>query len=151
MAATVTLSTTTLAESVDAHVGLVKLASTSGIFPDTRLWVSGELLRVIRLGIDPWVLVTRGADGTKGTAHLSGETVYIGTADQFYAKNPQGIPPSAIPVSPHINVLEGKVWFARGDALPHDNANRWWQLQTVTHGAGPLGVITTTYDPTSST
>lgn len=150
MPATVTLSTTTLAAPVGPSDGAVKLTSTSGVYPGYRLFVNGELMDVISLGVDPWVNVRRGVDGTKGLDHPSLATVYIGQASQFYAKDPVGRPPNAIPVSPHINVITGAVWFAQGDTVQADS-NRWWQKQTTTYGEGPLGVITTTYDPTAST
>lgn len=151
MPATVTLSSTTLSAPVGPHDVEVKLASTSGVLPGYRLYVNGELMRVLTLGVGTLVKVNRGVDGTKGLDHLSGSTVYIGQGHQFYSQDPIGRPPSAIPVSPYINVINGSVWFAQGDALPTSDPRRWWTRQTTTFGEGPLGVITTTLDPTSST
>ena len=151
MPATVTLSTTTLTESVGASVQQIKVASTSGLTPGLRLFIGGELMEVVSLGIDTWVNVLRGRDGTPGAAHDSGMTIYIGRADQFYAFDPVGSPPSAIAVSPYINVTTGTIWFARGDTLPGVQAKRWWQKQTVTYSSGALGVRLETLDPTAST
>lgn len=151
MPATVTLSTTTLTESVGASVQQIKVASTSGLTPGLRLFVGGELMEVVGLGIDTWVDVLRGRDGTAGVAHDSGMTIYIGRADQFYSFDPVGSPPNAIPVSPYINITTGAVWFARGDTLPGEHARRWWQRQTTTHSTGALGVRVETLDPTAST
>ncbi|HEX6038913.1 hypothetical protein [Longimicrobium sp.] len=149
MPATVTLSTTELVEAVGPSDGAVKLASTSGLFAGYRLFLEGESMEVISLGVDSWVNVRRGVDGTKGVPHASGGTIYIGQPHQFYSQDPTGRPPAVIPVSPYINVVNGSLWFAQGDALP--TATRWWQRQTTTHGVGALGVRTTTLDPTSST
>jgi hypothetical protein len=96
-------------------------------------------------------MVSRGVDGTAAAAHPSGAVVYLGRGDQFFTKDPEGIPPAAIPVSPYINLRNGKVWFALGDTKPDGNAVRWWQAQSVTHAVGPLGVRTTSLDITAST
>lgn len=149
MPATVTLSSTTLAEGVNAASGRIKVASTAGMLAGTRLYIGGELMAVIRIEVDPWVSVTRGVDGSKASAHASEETIYIGRADQFYSTAPVGRPDAAILVSPYIDVVAGRVYFAQGDASA--TSSRWWQEESVTHGAGPLGVRTTTFDPTSST
>lgn len=151
MPATATLSTTTLSEPVDAHQNVVRLTSVSGLLPGHRLFVEGELMAVQRLGVGTYVHVNRGVDGTGGAAHPSLATVYIGTGDQFFSRDPVGIPPMTVLVSPHINLRNGKVWFARGSTQPDGNAVRWWEAQTSTHAVGPLGVLTTTYDPTAST
>jgi hypothetical protein len=152
MPATVTLSSTTLSVPVDRSANEITLASVSGLYAGTRLFVDGELMRVISVGVGTLVNVSRGVDGTAGVPHSAGATVYVGNADQFYSKDPQGIPPAAIPVSPYINLKNGRVWFARGDAGdPSGNSLRWWQQQTVTYTPGALGVTTTTLDPTAST
>ena len=150
MPATTTLSTTTLLEGVDAANRQVRVASTSGLTAGIRLFIGGELMEVVSLGVDPWVNVRRGVDGTAGTPHDSLETIYIGRADQFYSQDPIGAPPAAIPVSPYINVINGTIWFSQGNAgdVP---SMRWWQKQTVTYGVASLGVLSTTLNPTSST
>ena len=151
MPATVTLSTTTLSAAVGASDKEIKVDSTSGMLPGLQLYVEGELMQIISLGIDPWVNVSRGRAGTLGLEHDSGSTIYIGRADQFYSQDPQGAPPSAILVSPYINVRNGSIWFAQGDASPDPQVRRWWQKQSATHSIGPLGVRITEYEPTSST
>jgi len=151
MPATVTLSTTTLSAAVGPSDQQVKVASTSDVLPGLMLFIEGELMEVTSLGIDTWVNVLRGRDGTAGAAHDSDSTIYIGRADQFFRANPPGVPAEAIPVSPHINVVEGSIWFARGDTLPEGQSNRWWQKQSVSYTEGPLGVRVETLDPTAST
>ena len=151
MPATVTLSTITLAEGCDASAGRIKVSSTSGLTYGLRLYVGGELMNVLRIDVSPWVVVARGVDGSRAAAHPSGDTVYIGRADQFYAVPPFGRPDAAILVSPYIDVVAGNIYFAQGDVNPTASANRWWQIQTNTRTSGPLGVVTTTLDPASST
>jgi len=151
MPATVTLSTTTLRQVVSATENQIKVASTAGLFPGTRLWIDRELMRVVSLGIDPVVNVVRGVDGTGGAPHSSNSTITIGRADQFYMTDPVGRPDEAIPVSPYINILTGVVWFAQGDVEPVGLSDRWWQPQTTTWEVGALGVRTKTLDPESST
>lgn len=158
MPATVTLATTTLGQLVHPHEDRIKLASTSGVVIGTRLYCDRELMRVIGVGgafPDPWVQVSRGVDGTRTTAHSPGATVYVGRADQFYASDPQGEPPDAIPVDPYINVMTGDVWLAQGDAGPVDGirpiATRMWVKQSTVLAAGALGAATVTSSPTSST
>jgi hypothetical protein len=150
MPATVTLGTTTLGAPVGPSDDEIKVASTSGIRTGMRLFVSGELMEVLRLGVDPFVKVRRGVDSTRSVAHPSAATVYVGQAHQFYTRDPVGRPPAAIEVSPWINVLNGKVWFAQGDTMPGATADRWWQEQAVARGTSALGVRTATYDPTTS-
>jgi hypothetical protein len=151
MPATVTLSTTTLQQTAGASDSQIKVESTSGMFPGTRLWIDRELMTVVSLGVSPWVNVLRGVDGTSAQAHSSLSTVTIGRGDQFYSIDPVGRPFDAISVSPYINVLTGDVWLAQGDAQPDGTAVRWWQKVTTTYGVGALGVRTTTQDPTAST
>lgn len=152
MPATVTLSTTTLSAPVNGFDGVIKVASTAGILPGLRLFVDGEAMTVISLGIDPYVNVRRGSDGTTAKPHASSQTVYIARGDQLYRQDPKGRPLDEIEVSPWINVRTGSVWFAQGDTAPAGGfADRWWQLQTTTYDTGALGVTTKTLSPTAST
>jgi hypothetical protein len=150
MPATVTLATTTLAEGVDASSGKVKLTSTSGVTPGTGLYIDGELMKAISLDVDSWVHVKRG-ESSAAAPHPIGDTVYIGRMDQFYSGPPNGRPNAAVAVSPYIDVVNGKMYFAQGDTYPSTSANRWWQEVTTTYTSGPLGIRTTTLDPSSST
>src|SRR5262245_44515917 len=118
MPATVTLTATTLAETVTPESSRFRLTSTSGVVPGKLMFLDGELVRVTSFDIDTWVNVQRGMDGTRALPHVSLVPVYIGDADQFYSQDPVGRPPAAIPVSPHINVRNGAVWFAQGDTVP---------------------------------
>ena len=80
---------------------------------------------------------------------LNSALVTIGAAHQLYSSDPLGSPAPAIPVSPYINVINGKVWLAQADAM--DLAYRWWQEVTTTYVIGPVGVRTSSSAPTSST
>lgn len=156
MPATVTLASTTLAEGCDASATRIKLTSTTGVFFGKCLFIAGqgrdgELVKVQRLDVATWVIVTRGVEGSRAQPHVSGDTVYIGDCGQFYAIPPMGRPDAAIPVSPYIDVVNGQIYFAQGDVVPSQTAVRWWQMQTFTRTTGPLGVTTLTLDPTSST
>jgi hypothetical protein len=111
--------------------------------------MDGEVVAVIRLEVDPWVFVSRGADGTAGSQHVSGTLIYIARADQLYQGPPIGTPPTVIPVSPYIDTVNGKVYFAQGDAS--STSNRWWQQAVTTYDVGPLGVRTAITDLSSST
>ena len=149
MPATVTLSTTTLQAGVGSGDRQVLVASTSGLTPGVRLFADSELMSVVSLGVSNWVNVLRGVDGSAAQHHDSGATITIGRADQFHSTDPTGAPPEAIPVSPYINVINGAVWFAQGDA--NSAGKRWWQKQTTTYGTGALGVRTSELSPESST
>ena len=151
MPARTTLTSTTLANTINASEGRIKVASTAGMVPGMRLYVTGELMTVLRLEPDPWVSVQRGVDGSEAQAHAVGDTIYVGRADQMYSGPPVGRPDAAIEVSPYIDVINGAIYFAQGDTTPSASANRWWQIQTNTRTSGPLGVMTSTLDPTSST
>ncbi len=150
MPATTTLSITSLAAPCGKDDPQIKVASTSGITAGMRLFIDRELMSVVSLGVSTLVNVRRGVDGTLATAHTAAFPMYIGAADQFYNFDPQGKPPEAVLVSPHINVLTGDVWFAQGESGPNAVA-RWWQKQVITYTQGPLGYPSGTADPTSST
>lgn len=149
MPATVTLGTTTLQQEANVADSQVLLASTSGLTPGIRLFIEGELMSVVSLGIGNWVNVLRGVDGSPTLYHEPSATVYIGRADQFFSADPVGSPKEVIPVSPWINAVNGSVWFAQGDSNPAQY--RWWQKQATTYSYGPLSIRTRTSDPTSST
>lgn len=151
MAATVTLSTTTLKAPASAGATSVNVASTSGITPGLRLWIDRELMAVERLGVSTLVHVRRGVDGTAAAPHSSAAVVTIGRGDQFYAVDPVGTPPHAIPVSPYINVMTGDVWLAKGDNIgPDGDTGRWWQKVSTSYATGALGVRQSTSDPSAS-
>ncbi len=155
MAATTTLTSTTLPVAVGATDGSLPLVSTSGIVPGVRLYLAdsvasrGELCAVISLGIGTSVNVRRGADGTASAAHAAGTTVTIGRADQFYEADPVGMPPPAVLVSPWINVRTGAQWLAQGDEAGAGTALRFWQQVAVTVTPGALGVRVVTQTPSS--
>lgn len=102
MAATVTLSTTTLSVYVGLMDGQIRVASTSGILPKDRLWIDRELMGVISLGPSTLVNVLRGVGGTSASAHSSSAVVTIGRGDQFYSCDPVGAPASSVSVQPYI-------------------------------------------------
>lgn len=150
MGATVTLSTTTLTYGINPGDDSLVLGSVTGISRDSRLWIDRELLAVISVDSSSnRVKAKRGSDGTTAARHSSSALVTIGSPTQFYSSDPLGAPEAAIPVSPYINVLNGKVWLAQGDAS--DLSYRWWQEVTSSYGIGPLGIRTSSSDPTSST
>ena len=152
MPATVTLATTTLTYGVNAGAGEVELSSVSGINPGYRLWIDRELMKVLSIVTGTTrVKVSRGVDGTAASAHSSTSTVTIGRGDQFYTTDPVGAPPAEILVSPYINVINGKTWYAQGDAEPSLGPVRWWQQPETTYSYGALGIRESSVDLTSST
>ena len=152
MASTVTLATTTLTNRVDAKDNELVLASYSGIYPGLRLFIDKELMNVESVRPDSrGVRVRRGHGGTAAVPHSSSAVVTIGTADQFYMTDPVGAPGESTPVAPYINVLNGKVFYAQGDAQPTGLTFRWWQEVTTTYSTGPFGVRVSESSPSSST
>jgi len=155
MPATVTLTSTTLLQTVGASDSQVILASTTGVLPGLRLFVDREMMRVVSLGptgsLGQLVNVRRGVDSTASAAHSSTSTVWIGTPDQFYYFDPVGRPDATTLVSPWINVRNGAIWFAQGDATPSDSANRWWQQMTTTYDVDGFGNVAPTVNPSAST
>lgn len=147
MAATVTLSTTTLQAAISASDALVSVGSTSGIVPGVFLYIDRELMGVVRLGLGASVVVQRGVGGTAASAHASASTVTIGRGDQFYDHNPLGLPPDVVAVSPWINVLTGVQWVAYGDESGIGLKARSWQPTVITPSIGDLGIRQTTSTP----
>ena len=151
MTATVTLSTTTLTNGIGPRDRDVKLASNSGVRAGLFLFMGRELMKVEEVLSTGLVRVTRGVGGTAALQHSSSEVVTIGSGTQFYTQDPVGAPPEATEVAPWINVSNGKVWYAQGDAQPTGLTFRWWQDATTTYSTGPLGVRVSASAPTSST
>jgi hypothetical protein len=149
MPATVTLSSTVLELGADVLAPSIKPLSTDNILPGCFLFISGELMRFIAYQPGGWIKVARGVGGTSAQKHTSREVVWIGRGDQMYDFDPVGRPPDVIPVSPHINVLNGRVWFTQGDAT--GPGKRWWEEQATTREAGALGVVQESQSPSSST
>ena len=148
MPATVTLATATLTYGIDSGASEVTLSDVSGVRPGYRLFIDRELLQAQSVS-GSVVKVKRGIGGTANSKHDSSATVYIGRSDWFYQQDPVGAPEPAIPVSPYINVSNGKVFFAQGDAT--STAYRWWEEAVTTYGTGPLGVRTRTSSLSAST
>lgn len=151
MAAIETLAQTTLALTVAARDGRIKLTSTANVVPGLFVWFDGELSKVLTVEAQNWVTVQRGQGGSPARMHVGGVTAYIGRGDQFYSTDPVGRPPDQIRVSPHINTMNGSVWFSQGDMEPAGQGDRWWQKQAITRTIGALGVRVTTADPETST
>lgn len=151
MAATVTLSTTTLTNGIGPRDRDILLASTSGVLTGLFLFADRELMKVESVLGNGLVRVTRGVGGTAAQKHSSSAVVTIGSGTQFYTQDPVGSPAEATEVAPWINVRNGKVWYAQGDALPTGLTFRWWQDATTTYSTGALGVRAFSSTPTSST
>lgn len=150
MQSTFTLATTTFAAAVTALDTQVNLASTSGIVPGVFLFANRESMQVQYLtGVGNFAKVLRGRDGTETRAHGTGETIYLAQGYQLFQSDPQGLPPAATLVNPHINVTNGIVWVVQGDDEGPGTQARSWQPVTSTQTPGALGVrVTTTTTPT---
>jgi len=151
MTATVTLSTTTLTNGIGPRDRDILLDSNSGVRTGLFLFLDRELMKVERILDNGLVRVSRGQGGTASTQHSSSAVVTIGSGTQFYTQDPVGSPLEATEVAPWINVKNGKVWHAQGDAQPEGLTFRWWQEATTTYSAGALGIRASSSSPTSST
>ena len=151
MAATITLAETTLTYGIAASDDTFTVGSVASISPGQCLYITdggeplgpGEAVTVLTLGpVSGVVKVKRGQFGTAAKQHSSGAQVFIGNNDQFYERDPEGVPLAAVYVQPWINVIGGGVFWPYGDE--NDAATRWWQKQTATHGIGAAGARTIT-------
>lgn len=141
MQATVTLTTTTLAQPLSTTERYVNLTSLSGIAVGTCLFVDREFMSIEQItGIGNIVLCQRGIDATIQAPHNQGATVYAGRADQFFIQDPVGMPPNPIPVFPYINVSNGILWSVQGDDVGGGALARTWQPITTAQTIGALGV-----------
>lgn len=150
MQSTFTLSTTAFLSNVSALDTQVNLVSMSGIVPGVLLFANRELFKVEYLiNGGNFAKVLRGRDGTETRAHGTGETIYLAQGYQLFESDPQGLPPTATLVNPHINVRTGVVWVVRGDDVGAGTGARSWQPVTTTQTPGALGIrVTTTTTPT---
>lgn len=138
--ATVSLSSTTFARTVERGDTSVLLASTSGVVPGVRLYADRELMAVVSLGLGNEVNVRRGSDGTSTDRHATTVTVWFGNPCHFYASDPYGLPNDPVSVYPYINVLNGNVWVPQGDETGSGVSGRSWQLVTNTQQFGAFGI-----------
>ncbi len=151
MAGTTELATTTLTTSISATGDTIAVASATDIRAGLRVFVDKELMTVLRPGVVSGLFqVARGTDGTGAAPHSSAAVVTIGRGDQFYMTDPLGVPPNPVLVSPWINLTNGTVWYAQGDALGSGAQNRYWVNVTTSYAVGALGVVVATSTPSSS-
>lgn len=145
MAATYTLSSTTLPVAITADATHIKVASVANIVKGQWLVSQFEAMQVERVdGAEtpyPKVLVTRGVGGSFATAQPANTTVYIGTGDQFYQKDPIGAPAAPPLVLPYINtsVADGGVSLWTTNA-----AGTAWITQAGFGGGNVLGPASST-------
>jgi hypothetical protein len=77
------LSSTTLSSAASVNSTSVQVASASGLTAgSTMLYVDREAMFVNSIS-GTVIGVTRGSNGTRATAHISGATVYLGAPNQF--------------------------------------------------------------------
>ena len=151
MAATTTLGVTSLSYPVDKSSPQITVASTAGITAGISLYIDRELMSVVGPGPSGTnvINVRRGIGGTRATRHTAAAPMFVGSGDQFYFYDPQGPPPMAVLVYPHINVLTGDIWLPEGDTDPKASTNSWWQKVQVTYDQGALGYRSVTANPSS--
>lgn len=117
MAATYVLPTTTLPVAITGDATSVKVAAATNIVAGVWLVSNSEAMLVTAVARNetpyPVVTVIRGQGGSVATPQSASTTVYIGTPDKFYQKNPVGTPPSPALVEPYINtsLADGGVSF----------------------------------------
>jgi hypothetical protein len=133
------LNSTTLARTLSATDRRVQLASIANVAKDDLLVIDREAMLVLDVTRNP-VRVLRGAAGTAAVGHATGQTAYSGTPDQFYHRDPVGIPAGFPVADPWINLREGRVWVAQGDEVGPGAAHRRWQLQSTSYPIGPFGI-----------
>lgn len=148
MAALATLNTTTFASDVATGDLTVSLADISNVSVGLVLFSGVEAMTVTGFGpLTGLVTVIRGVNGTAARRHGATDVVWIGRGEQFYEMDPTGAPMSGPRVAPHINVLNGNVWWPINNTT---DASGRWLLTTVTYTTGPLGVAVVTLNPTVS-
>lgn len=139
------LNAITLAEPILSTDGrLVKLSSITNVRKDDYLVVvtNGRLeaMAVLDATSNP-VRVMRGVAGTAPSRYVRGATVYTGAPNLFHSADPHGIPLGAPVSNPYINLRDGRIWVAQGDAVGAGVNGRWWQLQSSVYAPGALGIL----------
>lgn len=162
-----TLTSTTLTRALDSSALVVYVASATNVLVGDLIFCGREAMRVDSvLGLV--VRVSRGYAGTLGESHPSGATVYAAPAWAFYIRDPVGVPPSEVPVTPWINLATGVVWtvvagvWAKTDPAPETeeqtlttavavNTAQITTLGGAADGLGSLRVARATFDPSANT
>lgn len=75
--------TSTLSAAIDNSVNEFTVASTANITKGDLLVFRNEIMHVREVPVSGRVKVRRGYEGSRALAHRSGETFFIGDADQF--------------------------------------------------------------------
>src|SRR5215203_5460540 len=104
-----TLTSTTLTRALDAGASVVYVASATNVLVGDLIVCGREAMRVDSL-VGLVVRVSRGYAGTPAESHASGATVYAGPSSAFYMRDPVGVPPSEVLVTPWINLATGVIW-----------------------------------------
>lgn len=121
-----TLTQTTLAADVTAGTTTFQLASVTGIIGQsnnpgtgTGIYIDREYASVISVNTSAkTVSVLRGMDGTKASAHKTGNMVLFGNPNAFAAFDPAGTCVVAqVPAQPTINVNTGAEWLCSSVTL----------------------------------
>lgn len=122
-----TLFTTTLSGAVTSSASYITLASSTNVTVPTQgangsfLYIDREMFQVVAASppgttTNQQFLVVRGVNGTKASAHASGQIVWIGFGDWFSndaagTSQPQGSCVIAnVYASPSIHVQDGTFW-----------------------------------------
>lgn len=139
------LSSTTLSSAANVSSTNVQVASASGITAgQTVLYVDREAMFVNAIS-GTLASVTRGSNGTRATAHISGATVYVGSPSQFVAFPKYGACTRGNEaVLPVIDVNSGIIYNCFGSTgrwQVNDNLNRY--VFTLAPQAQPSGTSPT--------
>lgn len=109
------MTTTTLSSAVGVNDNVINVASATGftargLATTTMAYIDREAMRVTTVN-GTVVGVTRGADSTPITAHLSGARVFYGPPGAFYSSTPSGAcTATAEKYLPRVVVPTGEIW-----------------------------------------
>lgn len=155
-----TLTVTTTSAAVTVSATLIQVVSTTGmnVNPNagynTAIYIDQELMTVIGInqtaaGVNGLALtVTRGQNGTRAAAHLSGAMVLAGRPQWFYAVDPPmgSCVLANVIATPWVNAKTGAQWtcsaltltWAPGWRNPLSNPASWVQTGTVASAASAI-------------
>ncbi|MFA5265690.1 MAG: hypothetical protein WC378_17865 [Opitutaceae bacterium] len=110
-----TLTSTTLSAAVsDASTGTIRVTSATGFSVGYLAYVDREVLRVNAIS-GTAIRVTRGQEGTAGTPHLTGTTIFVGPPGYFtnYDRS-GGCTATSLSALPLISFVSGTWWDCVG-------------------------------------
>lgn len=123
-----TVTATTLSAALNSTTNTFTVASATNFVANSIAYIDREAL-VISAVSGTSITASRGAQGTRSAAHISGSAVFVGVPQYFYSTDVSGACTTTQQTAlPHINIQSGNIFTC---------PNGSWVLQQAAGFPGP--------------